>query len=117
MTSVAKVNQNVKFDPTKFNTNFEAKDKSNTIQINKQQNLEEEDIEIINSPHKEPIEKIILDIRELFFQILTLIEEKENPIPFIFSSDKRQFAFALFLIIFGTLLLLLSTLMKSPSDK
>jgi len=119
MTSVAKTNQNVKFDPTKFNRSFEANDitnnKANNNLIMVEKNLN--DVEIIILPHKEPIENVILNIRDLFFQILNLIEEKENPLPYIFSSDKRQFAFALFLIIFGTLLLLLASLMKSPYDK
>jgi hypothetical protein len=108
--------KNVKFDPTNFNTNFENNDKNGNRLILAQKNLET-DVEIIVSPHKQPVENIILNIRDLFFQILNLIEDRENPIPFIFASDKRQFSFALFLLIFGTLLLLLSSLMKSPSDK
>ena len=113
MTS-AETNQ--KFNLTNFNKNFEANDKTNSKLILAEKNLDN-DVEIINIPHKEPVEKIILNIRDLFFQILNLVEEKENPLPYIFSSDKRQFAFSLFLIIFGTLLLLLSTLMKSPNEK
>jgi hypothetical protein len=113
MTSVAKTSQNVKFDPTNFNKNFESKD---IIKVNINEKNTYEDNILIKLPHKEPIENIILDIRDLFFQILNLLEEKQNPIPFIFSSDRRQFAFSLFLIIFGTLLLLLSSLMKSPYE-
>lgn len=114
MTSVSKTNQNMKFDPTNFNKQFLDSD---TI-TNKQNKQNNQDInnhnDIILLPHKEPVENIILNIRDLFFQILDLVENKENPLPFIFASDKRQFSFALFLIIFGTLLLLLSTLMQSP---
>jgi hypothetical protein len=115
MTSVAKTNQNIKFDPTNFNKQF----LENEIIINKQATKQDfmktsMNNDIILLPHKEPIENIILNIRDLFFQILDLLENKENPIPFIFLSEKRQFSFALFLIIFGTLLLLLSTLMQSP---
>ena len=105
---------NVKFDPTGFNTQFETNDKkikntSNVIpEIGVQYNL---------SPHKQPIEDVIIDIRNIFFQVLNLIEDRQNPIPYIYSSNKRQFSFSLFLIIFGTLLLLLSSLMKSPNDK
>ena len=104
----------IKFDPTGFNKNFESNDKQNkpiykfTPKIDTQYDL---------SPHKQPIEDVIIDIRNIFFQILNLLEDKKNPIPYIYSSNKRQFAFSLFLIIFGTLLLLLSTLMKSPNDK
>jgi hypothetical protein len=108
--------KDVKYDPTNFNKKFEEKDKTNNNLVLAEKNLDY-DVEIINLPHKEPVERIILDIRDLFFQILNLVEEKENPLPYIFSSDKRQFAFSLFLIIFGTLLLLLASLMKSPYDK
>jgi len=117
MSNVSKTYQNPKFDPTNFNKNFENKEKDPNRLIFGQQNLKVKDIdEIITVPHKKPIETIILDIRDLFFQILNIIEDKQNPIPYIFASDKRQFAFSLFLIIFGTLLLLLSSLMKSPYD-
>uniref|UniRef100_A0A6C0DCI2 Uncharacterized protein n=1 Tax=viral metagenome TaxID=1070528 RepID=A0A6C0DCI2_9ZZZZ len=116
MTSVAKTYQNTKFDPTNFNKNFEDNDIGNNRNINLQNNLEEEDMKIILLPHKQPVENIILNIRDLFFEILNRIENKENPLPFIFSSNNRQFAFSIFLIIFGTLLLLLATLMKSPYE-
>ena len=116
MTSVAKTNQNTKFDPTNFNKNFEDGDIGNNKNTNLQYNLEEVDNEIILLPHKQPVENIILNIRDLFFEILNKIENKENPLPYIFSSNNRQFAFSIFLIIFGTLLLLLSTLMKSPYE-
>jgi len=113
-TSAAKTSKDPEFDPTGFNKKFKSNEQNTNKLILAQQNLESEDIEIINVPHKKPIETIILDIRDLFFQILNIIEDKQNPIPYIFASDKRQFAFSLFLIIFGTLLLLLSSLMKSP---
>lgn len=85
---------NINVDPIEYNNKFES--------------------EFI--PHKQPIENIIIDIRDVFFQILNLIEDKQNPIPYIYSSNKRQFSFSLFLIIFGSLLLLLSSLMKSPEN-
>jgi hypothetical protein len=106
----------VKFDPTNFNKSFE---------LNEQKKLREKNNIIVPEkgvqydlpPHKQPIENVILDIRDTFFQVLNLVEDKQNPIPYIYSSKKRQFSFSLFLIIFGTLLLLLSSLMKSPNEK
>ncbi len=111
----------VKFDPTNFNKNFELNEQKNSKEKNNLQN----NIEVTTDigvqyellPHKQPIENLILDIRDTFFQVLNLIEDKQNPIPYIYSSSKRQFSFSLFLIIFGTLLLLLSSLMKSPNEK
>ena len=100
---------NVKFDPSGFNSTFEINDKK--IQ-NSQNIIPEIGVQYEILPHKQPIEDVIIDIRDIFFQTLNLIEDKQNPIPYIFSSNKRQFSFSLFLIIFGTLLLLLSSLMK-----
>lgn len=104
---------NIKFDPTGFNKNFESNDK---IIKHKQIITPELGGQHDLLPHKQPIEDVIIDIRNVFFQILNLLEDKQNPIPYIYSSNKRQFSFSLFLIIFGTLLLFLSSLMKSPSQ-
>ena len=106
---------NIKFDPTNFNKNFEDNEMKNKNNINKN-NMPELGIQYDLLPHKQPIENVIIDIRDVFFQVLNLIEEGQNPIQYIYSSDKRQFSFSLFLIIFGTLLLLLSSLMKSPNE-
>ncbi len=106
----------VKFDPTNFNKNFELNEDKKI----KEKNYiisPEKGVQYDLPPHKQPIEEVILDIRDTFFQVLNLMEEKQNPIPYIYSSKKRQFSFSLFLIIFGTLLLLLSSLMKSPNEK
>lgn len=103
----------IKFDPTGFNKKFEANDiKTNSAQ--KKNFMPEISVQYDLPPHKQPIEDLIIDIRDVFFQTLNLLEDKQNPIPYIYSSNKRQFSFSLFLIIFGTLLLLLSSLMKSP---
>ena len=101
----------IKFDPTGFNKNFEANDIKPIIS---DKVMPEIGIQYDLLPHKQPIENVIIDIRDIFFQTLNLIEDRQNPIPYIYSSNKRHFSFSLFLIIFGTLLLLLSSLMKSP---
>ena len=110
-------NKDIKFNPSKFNINFEANEKLNS-ELNKlnNNNIDTEYTTTNNNyyPHKEPLEKIILNIRELFFIVLEMVIDKKNPIPFIMASETRKFSFALFLLIFGSLLLLLSTLMKSP---
>jgi hypothetical protein len=99
-----------------FNSDFD----KNDLNINKNINLDKSfrgDIEkIILLPHQETVENIIINIRDLFFIIIDMLENQKNPIPFILSSDTRIFTFSLFLIIFGTLMLLLSSLMKSPKN-
>jgi uncharacterized membrane protein len=67
-------------------------------------------------PHKQNIEHIILNIRDMIFIIIEMLENQKNPIPYILSSDRRIFTFSLFLIIFGTIMLILASLMKSSSN-
>jgi hypothetical protein len=102
------------FNRIKFNKKFEEQTKIEQ-KIN---NKSLEDNEYNYEPfHKQKVEDIIIGIRDLFFIILNMIENKQNPIPFIFQSEQRKLYFSLFLIIFGGLLLLLSSLMKSPNNK
>ena len=109
----AKSKLDINYDPTGFNQSFKLNEKNEKKKFN---NSFDKKTEIINiSPHKQPIEKIILDIRDLFFIILEMVIDKKNPLPFIFSSDNRIFLFSIFLLIFGTLLLLLASLMKSST--
>ena len=101
----------------KFNNEFEKKyliqsKNTNKYYINNEDNKENI---IIPLPHQQNIEYIILNIRDMIFIIIQMLEDQKNPIPYILSSDKRIFTFSLFLIIFGTIMLLLSSLMKSSS--
>jgi hypothetical protein len=109
-------NVNKQFDQKQFNAKFEEQEKINE-QEKKLKNSEDllNKHEIINNnlPHKKPVEDVIINIRELFYKIIELLLDKKNPFPYIFSTPDRQFAFSIFLIIIGSLLLLLSNLMKS----
>ena len=105
-------------DITKFNKEFKEKDLKEKQDTLKNIDLENNnDIEINILPHQQSGEDIIIGIRDLFFLILELLENGKNPLPIIYGSELRQFYFSLFLIIFGTLLLFLSSLMKSPNEK
>lgn len=108
--------KNNTFNQKQFNLDFE----KNDIKLNKSKIINKQlsfDIEKnIKLPHQQSIEEIIISIREILFTIIDMIDSKTNPIPFILSSDSRMFSFSLMMIIFGTLLLLLSSLMKSPND-
>ena len=66
-----------------------------------------------NLPHKKPVEDIILNIRELIYKIIELIINCKNPIPYIFSTPDRQFAFTVLIIIIGVTFLFLSNILKS----
>ena len=102
-----------KFDPTKFNQKFDAKEK--ILASQEKINNDQLDDTIYSQPHNESMETIIINIRNLFFIILEMLIDKKNPLPFLFAAESRKFSFSLFLIIFGTLLLLLASLMKSSN--
>ena len=97
-----------------INKNFDTEEKDNQQKAILQKNLDfrKDEINLNIRPHQRTIEEIVMDMREVFFKILEMLIDKENPIPYIFSSEYRQFDFTLFLIIIGSLLLLFSNIMK-----
>lgn len=113
-------NINIQFDQKQFNAQFEA----NEEKLEKQRNLEssfemnkQDEILLSKLPHQKPFEDVIINIREMFYKVLEMLIDKQNPIPYIFSSPDRYFALAVFLIVFGALFLLLANLMKSSNEK
>jgi len=110
-----------KFDLKQFNKGFDENEekieKANALMASQDMGKSDEII-LTKLPHKRPVEDVIVNIRDLFYTILEMLIDKKNPIPWIFSSPDRHFAFAVLLIIIGTLLLLFSNLMISqPNDK
>ena len=106
MSNIAKTYQSIKFDPTNFNKTFESNDKllnnyqNNSNENNKYSNENNSNMltEKKYNPKKETIQNIIFNIRELFFQILDLIENNKNPLPFIFSTNfKYLFLYLIYL--------------------
>jgi hypothetical protein len=109
-----------KFDLGQFNKSFDENegkiDQSN--RLNSSQDMGKSDETISTKlPHKKPVEDLIVSMRNLFYLILEMLLDKQNPIPFIFSSPDRHFAFAVLLIIIGAMLLLFSNLMMSSSNE
>ena len=111
---------NKQFDQKQFNTQFEEKEKQ--IQSEKRQTKSEDMRKPDESvskllPHKRPTEDIIIIIREMFYKVLEMLIDKQNPIPYIISSPDRYFASSIFLIVVGSSILLLSNLMISSESK
>jgi hypothetical protein len=107
------------FNQKQFNLDFEQNNlklsKNNTINNNlNKKNIQDD--KIILLPHQQSLETIIINIRDLFFIIIDKLEQQENPIPFILATDQRIFYVSLFLIFFGSLMLLLASLLKSPMN-
>jgi hypothetical protein len=105
------------FDLGQFNKKFDENEKiiERDTKLNASLDMGKSDEAIsTNLPHKKPVEDLIVNMRNLFYAILEMLLDKQNPIPFIFATPDRHFAFAVLLIIIGTLLLLFSNLMMSP---
>ena len=100
--------KNLKFNATEFNKKFleESEKEDNTIYL---QDMEDDEIE------KEILDlsiyDIIIELRGMFYIILKYMGNNMNPLPYIFESKKRKYVFAIFMILFGSLLLMLSSLM------
>ncbi len=107
-----------KFDQKDFNKKFEENERIIEEErkfVYAEDIIQKHHVVDKNLPHKKPVEDVIINIREMFYKILEMLIDKQNPIPYIFSSPDRHFAFAVLLIIMGTLLLLFSNLMMSNS--
>ena len=119
VTNKSKRGIDIRFDIKQFNTKFDKTDDDTALEAKKSTGIigieTKKSDDIINDklPHKKPIQDIIVNIREMFYDILELLINKKNPIPFVVSSPDRFFACGVFLFIFGSLLLLFSNLMKS----
>jgi hypothetical protein len=59
------------------------------------------------------IDDLGINMKNLFFKILEMLADKENPIPYIMDNSKRQFTFAVMIICIGGLLMFFSNLMIS----
>ena len=109
---------NKQFDQKNFNKNFEDNERNKEVESelnNSVDIFQKHQIIDTKLPHKKPIEDIIINIRDMFYKILEMLIDKQNPLPYIFSSPDRHFGFAILLIVIGALLLLFSNLMISSN--
>ena len=100
------------FDQKQFNSQFEENEKKIEKDNKKSPDMKKTD-EVVTTklPHMRSFEDIVIIIREMFFKILDIIVDFENPMPYILSSPDRFFAFSILLIVIGSCLLLFSNLM------
>lgn len=123
MSSVHKSMGNVdnQFDQKQFNKTFENDDKlvEKVFKQNSSHDMIEDDEAIYNRkvilPHQRPVEDIVVSVRNMFFDAIE--GNYKNAIDHVNSTPDRFFAFALICIVIGSLLLLLSNLMKSSEKK
>lgn len=100
MLQLQKLERDQKFNVDEFNKNFEKSDLI-TKQM-EQQNIIHKEIEQKKS------ENLIINIKNLFFEVLELLLDFKNPIPHILENEKKEFAFGIIILLSGILLLFLS---------
>ncbi len=116
MSDLKKLQRDMKFNADDFNKAYEEADA-----------LEQQEAEILEEKEEEPntkqiveekIEKISdytndlgVNMKNLFFEILEMLLNKENPTWPIMEDEHKQFTFAVMIIIFGGVMLFLSNLM------
>jgi hypothetical protein len=66
----------------------------------------------LRKPHEKTIEETVYEIRVVLSDVLSLVLDGKNPMSYIFSSDNKQFAFCLLLLIIGITMLLISNILK-----
>jgi len=118
MSEQHKLERDLKFNVDEFNKYFEKKDLINKQRqelnlINKEieQNIINQEIIQKKSDNLFFFEDLVINIKNLFFEILELLLDFKNPIPYILENEKREFEFAVMILLIGILLLFLSNLL------
>lgn len=104
MSQLKMLERDQKFNVDEFNKKFEESDL-----INKdipQQNMI---IKEIKQEIKQ--EENIIMFKNLFFEILELLVDFKNPIPYILENEQRELYFAIMILLIGLLLLFFSNLL------
>lgn len=78
---------------------------SNTLLMNDKNEVEPKYI------HKKYTEDLGINIKNLFFEILEMLANGKNPLPYIMNDANKQFSFAVMILILGVLMLFFSNLM------
>ena len=128
MSQLKKLERDQKFNPDEFNKQFEEADQVNrneqedNNQITQTESVTNKQKESNINKQKEDSSNVYIDdlginMKNLFFEILEKLVNKENPIPYIMETEKRQFTFAIMILIIGGLMMFLSNLMINEEKK
>ena len=99
-------------DESVYDTESESVDSSKQARFKKNIDLGIDDnIDIEDSG--EYMNDLGINIKNLFFKLLEILANGENPIPYIMENPRRQFVFSVMIICIGGLMLFLSNLMIS----
>jgi hypothetical protein len=111
MSQLKKLERSQKFNTDEFNLKFEEEDNKSIQETNNNEQKPNIKIETNNNKSNIYINDLGLNMKNLFFEILEILINKQNPISYIMENEKRQFTFSIMILIIGCLLLFLSNLM------
>jgi hypothetical protein len=108
MSQLKKLQRDQKFNPDEFNKKFEEADS-----VVENEKITKKEVPIVEETpfNLSYTQDLGVNIKNLFFEILEILMNKQNPIPYIVENEKRQFLFAIMILIIGGLLLFWSNLM------
>ena len=104
----------IKTTQNKFNRGFDAADKQILAEQESRSVLFKKPYEDDNMDPFEPrkyTEDLGINLKNLFFDMLEMLANGENPMPHIMDNPQKQFIFAVMIISIGMLLLFFSNLM------
>jgi len=114
MSQLKKLQGDVKYNADRFNQKFieadslieqEQEANKKRMKIKKNVDFEDDDSNMMDD--------LGVNMKNLFFKILEMLADSENPIPYIMNNSRRQFTFAVMIICIGGLLMFFSNLMIS----
>ena len=115
MSQLKKLEREQNFNASEFNKNFEQENQE-VQEVQGEENQKKQQQENQKIPENLSYTNDLgINIKNLFFEILELLMNKENPIPYIMENEKRQFYFAIMILLIGGLLLFWSNLMINES--
>ena len=122
MSQLKKLEREQNFNASEFNKNFEQEENQGVQEVQGEENQKKQQENQKKQQENQKIPENLsytndlgINIKNLFFEILELLLNKENPIPYIMENEKRQFYFAIMILLIGGLLLFWSNLMINES--
>ena len=115
MSQLKKLEREQNFNASEFNKNFEQEENQGVQEEQGEENQKKQQENQKIPENLSYTNDLGINIKNLFFEILELLLNKENPIPYIMENEKRQFYFAIMILLIGGLLLFWSNLMINES--
>jgi len=110
MSQMKKIKSPLGYTQDDFNIAFNASNEFYNQDTDQDNNINQNNKTCKNN-YQNNYEDLGINIKNLFFEILEMLANGENPIPYVMDNQQRQFTFSIMILIIGGLLLFFSNLM------